>query len=302
MRVRVSTLPPEVTEAQIKNALAQYGDFKHIHDEVWSQAYRFKVKIGVRLVGISMTKHIPSHIKIEGHRALVAYEGQPMMCFRCNEQEHQQHECPRKQTPVNYQTNHRTVAWANIVKSVNTDVVPTKNPPTSGNPMPSVTKTITDTAQETLPHDQGGHPKQQKPTFPDEKPHQCPSEPETMTHDKETDRTEITIREDEEQKSETQALPATCCSVMKWIDLIQTEKEQERTNDKQGKKREQSKLTKDTNNDDIDVDENMDEAARYQQTQTVSPKRQKKIKVDRDPKSSRERTRSQSRQRTPCTT
>jgi len=239
---------------------------------------------------------------IQGHRALITYEGQPMTCFRCNEQGHQQHECPRKQTPVNYQTNHKTVTWANIVKSVNTEVVPTTNSPTSGNSTPSVTETIRGTAQETLPHDKGGHPKQQKPPFQDEKPHQCSSEPETMTHDTETVRTEITIREDDKQKSETQALPATCSSAMKWIDLIQTEKEQERTDDKHWKKREQSKLTNDTNNDDIEVDENMEEAARYQQTQTVSPKRPKKIKVDRDPKRSRERTRSQSRKRTPCTT
>jgi len=282
-RVRVSTLPQEVTEAQIKNALAQYGDIKQIHDDVWSQAYRFKEKTGVRLVDISMTKHIPSHIKIEGRRALIAYEGQPMTCFRCNKQGHQQVECPRKQTPVNYQTNHRTVTWANIVKSANTEVLPTTNPPTSGIPAPSVTKTITDTAQETLPHDKGGHPKQQKPAFQDENPHQCPSEPETMTHDTETDRTEITIREDDEQNSETQALPATCFSAMNWIDLIQTEKEQERTDDKQGKKREQSKLTSDTNNDGIEVDENMEEATSYQQTQTVSPKRPKKNKSRQGP-------------------
>ena len=43
-RVRVSTLPPEVTDIQIKNVMSNYGDFKKMQDEVWSQAYRFKVK------------------------------------------------------------------------------------------------------------------------------------------------------------------------------------------------------------------------------------------------------------------
>ena len=94
----MSTVPPEITEAQIKNALSIYGDIKQIQDEVWSQAYRLRVKNGVRLVDVGMKKHIPSHIKIEGHRALIVYEGKPMTCFRCNEQGHQQHECPRRRT------------------------------------------------------------------------------------------------------------------------------------------------------------------------------------------------------------
>ena len=34
-RVRVSALPPEVTEAQITNVMSTYGDVKKIHDEVW---------------------------------------------------------------------------------------------------------------------------------------------------------------------------------------------------------------------------------------------------------------------------
>jgi len=71
-RVRVSTLiTPAVTEAQITNVISTYGDVKKIHDEVWSHAYRFKVKTGVRLVDIGLKKHIPSHIKIDGHRALI---------------------------------------------------------------------------------------------------------------------------------------------------------------------------------------------------------------------------------------
>jgi RNA recognition motif-containing protein len=51
-RVRVSTLPPEVTETQITNVMSNYGDVKKIQDEVWSQAYRFKVKSGVTIIDI----------------------------------------------------------------------------------------------------------------------------------------------------------------------------------------------------------------------------------------------------------
>jgi len=55
-RVRVSRLPPEVTEPQIINLLSTYGDIKQIQDEIWSQACRFKVKTGVRLLVIGMKK------------------------------------------------------------------------------------------------------------------------------------------------------------------------------------------------------------------------------------------------------
>jgi len=83
---------------------------------MWSHAYRFKVKTGVRLVEISLKKHIPSHIKVDGYRALIQYERQPMTCYRCNEQGHQITECPRRKTPGNNQQNQDQNSWANKVK------------------------------------------------------------------------------------------------------------------------------------------------------------------------------------------
>ena len=59
--LRVTTLPPEFTEAQITNVVSTYGEINEMHDEVWSHDYRFKVKTGVRLVDISLKKHIPFH-------------------------------------------------------------------------------------------------------------------------------------------------------------------------------------------------------------------------------------------------
>ena len=87
-----------------------------MHDEVWSPAYRFKVKTVVRLVDVSLKKHIPSHIKVEGQRALIQYEGQPMACYGCNEQGHQITGCPRSKMPESHQTSHDENSWANKVK------------------------------------------------------------------------------------------------------------------------------------------------------------------------------------------
>jgi len=96
-------------------------------------------------VDIGMKKHVPSYIKIEGHRALIAYEGQPMTCCRCNEQGHQQHECPRRRTSASYQTNQSSDTWANVVQRAKTAGLPTTNLPTSEYPVPPVKETLADT-------------------------------------------------------------------------------------------------------------------------------------------------------------
>ena len=93
---------------------------------------------------------------------------------------------------------------------------------------------------------------------------------------------------------------ATCPKATKWADLITTESDAEREHDKQGKKREKSKQTKDDKQEDKESDDNTTDAGTPQLTQTVSPKRSKKIKVDRDILTTRERRRSQSRLQTPC--
>ena len=66
-----------------------------------------------------------------------------------------------------------------------------------------------------------------------------------------------------------------------------------------GKEREKSRLTKSDKQDEKESDDSTSESIKYPQTQMLSPKLLKKIKVDRDPITSRERTRSQSTQRTP---
>jgi len=89
-----------------------------------------------------------------------------------------------------------------------------------------------------------------------------------MTH---TEKNKNQQQEEDEQNTENFVQPATCPPATIWIDLISTDGEHERSNDKQGKKREQSKLTKDIMNDDTDVDENIEDANKYQQVQTMSP-------------------------------
>jgi len=115
-RVRVAALSPEVTEELIWNILSKYGDVKRVPDEIWSQVYRVRVKTGVRLVDIGLYKHILSNMKIEGHRALISYMGQPMTCYGCSEPGHQTSESPYKRKNGSRKTDHATSTRTNIVK------------------------------------------------------------------------------------------------------------------------------------------------------------------------------------------
>jgi len=99
---------------------------------------------------------------------------------------------------------------------------------------------------------------------------------------------------DEEQRLAPPDRHATCPNATKWSERISTESDAERDYEKQGKKRENSKPTKDDKHEDKESDDNNTDAGTSQLTQTTSPKRTKKIKVDRNVLTARERTRSQS--------
>ena len=100
-----------MTETHITNVFSNYGDVKKIQEELGSEAYRFNMKSCVRIIDketYSITQKI-------GHCSLISYEGQPMTCFRCNEQGHRINECPRKRIPGSH-FDHDKNSWANMVK------------------------------------------------------------------------------------------------------------------------------------------------------------------------------------------
>jgi hypothetical protein len=84
-KVRIANLPPEVADTNIRMALRQFGEIRDIRSDNWSQNYRYPVSNGIRITTMNLVKHIPSHLIAAGHRTLISYEGQPTMCFGCNE-------------------------------------------------------------------------------------------------------------------------------------------------------------------------------------------------------------------------
>ena len=88
--------PPEISDRAIKMGLSKYGEIKEIQEETWSRAYRYSVANGIRIVVISLTQHIPSHVILTGYRTLISYEGQPTTCYGCNGTGHLYQDCTRR--------------------------------------------------------------------------------------------------------------------------------------------------------------------------------------------------------------
>jgi len=78
------------------------------------KAYHYKVFNGVRIVVIALSKHVPSHMTIAGHRVLVSYEGQPTTCYGCGETGHFYQVCPKRRRVGVATTKEPRVSWADI--------------------------------------------------------------------------------------------------------------------------------------------------------------------------------------------
>ena len=108
--------PPEITEGKIRAALSQYGDIKAIQEESWSKAYRYVVVNDIRIVTITLMKHIPSHMTIAGHKVLTSYEGKPT-CYDCGEMGHFYQAYPKRRGRGSVTPTEPTTTWTDIAAS-----------------------------------------------------------------------------------------------------------------------------------------------------------------------------------------
>jgi hypothetical protein len=115
-KVRVANLPPQMPEEIIRQHLSKYEQIATIKEEKWANTYRYNVANGVRIVQIDLQTHIPSHIYIEGYRALISYLGQPSTCYICGGTNHVAQECPARKHTRTENTRTERNTGANIVE------------------------------------------------------------------------------------------------------------------------------------------------------------------------------------------
>ena len=126
-RIRIANLPPEVNERTIRNMLLRYGDVKEITEETWSRNYRYKINNGIRIATIQLEEHIPSHMVIADNRALISYEGQPPTCYSCNNTGHHFQDCPKRKHTETRHTKPITTSWTDIIQQRKTNEQPVES-------------------------------------------------------------------------------------------------------------------------------------------------------------------------------
>lgn len=96
IQVRVLNLPPELPNDKIYQSLLTYGNVFNIHNETWSNRYKYSVPNDIRVVSMEILKPIPSNLTIGGHEAYCTYVGQIQTCHLCGERNHLKDMCPYK--------------------------------------------------------------------------------------------------------------------------------------------------------------------------------------------------------------
>jgi len=100
----------------IRTALTQYGEIQYIQEEKWFKACGYAVANCVRIMVITLTKHIASHLTIAGHRVLASYDVQPMTCYGCGDTGYIYQACTRRRREKRTAENETTATWADIAR------------------------------------------------------------------------------------------------------------------------------------------------------------------------------------------
>jgi hypothetical protein len=119
-RIRLANLPPELSNITIRTALSQYDEVQSIQYQTWTKHYRYTVSNGVRIVMMTLKKHIPSHITVPGYRVLSSYDGHPQTCYGCGDTEHMYHVCTKRRLAKTTELAPVDHTWANIVSGTTT--------------------------------------------------------------------------------------------------------------------------------------------------------------------------------------
>lgn len=94
--VRLFSLPPEATDADIAKAMAKFGTVRQIVREKLPSDLGYNAYNGTRGVHMEVKSEIPPALYIGHFKCRVFYEGLRNRCFICKEEGHVKAECPSR--------------------------------------------------------------------------------------------------------------------------------------------------------------------------------------------------------------
>jgi len=124
-KVRITHLPPDVFDRNVWTALRQCGEIRDIQCDTWSNNYHYPVSNSIRITTMKLVHHIPSHLIVAGHRALVSYKGQPTTCSGCNEIGHLYQVCPHRRRTGAVDARATRKSWAEVATTGAADFMDT---------------------------------------------------------------------------------------------------------------------------------------------------------------------------------
>jgi hypothetical protein len=113
-KVRIANLAPEVHVKTLRMAVGNLGGIRDIQGETWPSSYRYPVANGIRIAMLNLMQPIPSHITVAGYKTLISYEGQPNICYGCNEIGHLYQVCPHRRRARAEDIRANRTSWADM--------------------------------------------------------------------------------------------------------------------------------------------------------------------------------------------
>lgn len=116
VEVRIHDLRPRISNRQVAQRLAEYGEILSIRDEIWKDFFP-GVPNGIRVLRMQLKKPIPSYVTVDSDMSLVTYKGQPATCKHCHRNVHYTQTCSEYAKSLNVSVNAR-LSMADALKGV----------------------------------------------------------------------------------------------------------------------------------------------------------------------------------------
>jgi hypothetical protein len=112
-RVCLANLPTYVPDSVIRRMMSRFSHVRKVLAETWSTAYSYPVANEIRIAVMTLRTHVPSNIVVVGQSAC-SYEGQPAICYGCDETGRVYQDCPRRRRGKEVEVSDYPPTWTEV--------------------------------------------------------------------------------------------------------------------------------------------------------------------------------------------